>query len=211
MLYKTYLFDFDYTLADSSKGIVLCFEKLLAQNGYPGKKPAEIKRTIGLFMPQAISILTGETAANTIKLLQKRYSILADKYMTKNTFLYSETIPAMKKLKQQHCLIGIVSNKTRHRILETLHQEKITDTIDVIIGTENAKKPKPAPEPIWQAIEALHTDSSTTLYIGDSLTDAQTAFNAKVDFSAVLTGETQADEFNKYPHKNIFHSLAELC
>ena len=28
--YKAYLFDFDYTLADSSRGIVMCFRNVLA-------------------------------------------------------------------------------------------------------------------------------------------------------------------------------------
>lgn len=27
--YQTYLFDFDYTLADSSRGIVICFRNVL--------------------------------------------------------------------------------------------------------------------------------------------------------------------------------------
>lgn len=29
MKYTTYLFDFDYTLADSSRGIVICFRNVL--------------------------------------------------------------------------------------------------------------------------------------------------------------------------------------
>lgn len=45
--YTTYLFDFDYTLADSSKGIVLCFRHVLNLHGYTGITDEEIKRTIG--------------------------------------------------------------------------------------------------------------------------------------------------------------------
>ena len=37
MQYKTYLFDFDYTLANSEKGIVMCFEKLLKAKSYLDK------------------------------------------------------------------------------------------------------------------------------------------------------------------------------
>ena len=44
--YTTYLFDFDYTLADSSKGIVLCFRHVLNLHGYTGITDEEIKRTI---------------------------------------------------------------------------------------------------------------------------------------------------------------------
>ena len=45
--YRTYLFDFDYTLADSSKGIVLCFQNVLHNNGYTDVDNHTIKRTIG--------------------------------------------------------------------------------------------------------------------------------------------------------------------
>ena len=34
MGYTTYLFDFDYTLADSSRGIVTCFRNVLNKHGY---------------------------------------------------------------------------------------------------------------------------------------------------------------------------------
>ena len=34
--YKAYLFDFDYTLADSSRGIVKCFRNVLERHGYKG-------------------------------------------------------------------------------------------------------------------------------------------------------------------------------
>ena len=34
MSYQAYLFDFDYTLADSSRGIVMCFRNVLERHGY---------------------------------------------------------------------------------------------------------------------------------------------------------------------------------
>lgn len=211
MQYKTYLFDFDYTLANSEKGIVMCFEKLLKANNYPVKSESEIKQTIGLFMPEAISILTGEANEAAVKRLQVQYSTFADKYMTRNTFIYDTVTPVLEKLKSADCLVGIVSNKTRHRILETLCEENIAEYIDIIIGTENAEKPKPAPEPIWQALRELRTDKKTAVYIGDSTTDAKAAANAGIDFAAVLTGETKYNEFDSYNYIKIMRSLAEIC
>ena len=45
--YVYYLFDFDLTLADSSKGIVMCFTHVLQRNGYHDVTELQIKRTIG--------------------------------------------------------------------------------------------------------------------------------------------------------------------
>lgn len=47
MNYKTYLFDFDYTLADSSRGIVTCFRNVLNRHQYTNVTDEAIKRTIG--------------------------------------------------------------------------------------------------------------------------------------------------------------------
>lgn len=47
MNYTTYLFDFDYTLADSSRGIVTCFRNVLNRHGYTHPTDNDIKRTIG--------------------------------------------------------------------------------------------------------------------------------------------------------------------
>ena len=47
MNYTTYLFDFDYKLADSSCGIILCFRNVLLRHNYTNVTDDAIKRTIG--------------------------------------------------------------------------------------------------------------------------------------------------------------------
>ena len=45
--YVYYLFDFDLTLADSSRGIVMCFTNVLQRHGFHDVTELQIKRTIG--------------------------------------------------------------------------------------------------------------------------------------------------------------------
>ena len=63
MNYKTYLFDFDYTLADSSRGIVKCFRIVLTRHQYLTVTDEAIKRTIGKTLEESFSILTGTTCS----------------------------------------------------------------------------------------------------------------------------------------------------
>ena len=49
-MYKAYIFDFDYTLANSEKGIVMCFERLFADEGYGPFPKDVIRRTIRLLI-----------------------------------------------------------------------------------------------------------------------------------------------------------------
>ncbi len=55
MNYKTYLFDFDYTLADSSRGIVKCFRIVLTRHQYLTVTDEAIKRTIGKTLEESFS------------------------------------------------------------------------------------------------------------------------------------------------------------
>ena len=57
--YSAYLFDFDYTLADSSKGILTCFRNVLTRNGFIDVSDEDIKHTIGKTLQDSFSILTG--------------------------------------------------------------------------------------------------------------------------------------------------------
>ena len=56
MKYTTYLFDFDYTLADSSRGIVICFRNVLERHGHTGISDEAIKRTIGKTLEDSFSV-----------------------------------------------------------------------------------------------------------------------------------------------------------
>ena len=209
MNYTTYLFDFDYTLADSSRGIVTCFRNVLNRHGFSHVTDYNIKRTIGKTLEDSFSILTGEKDLNICLSYKAEYCKEADIYMTANTFLFPETIEVLTKLKQQGAKIGIISTKYRFRIKDLLDKH-IPDTLDIIIGGEDVTEPKPSPQGLLLAIQRLGVNKESVLYIGDSLVDAETATKAGVDFAAVLHGMTTRDEFIPYPHVTISSDLRFL-
>ena len=210
MTYPVYLFDFDYTLANSEKGILTCFHLTMKEHHYPPVDDDTIRHTIGMPMEDAISLIIGETDPARIRWFQNEYRKFSDTLMTPNTFFYPETIPTLTRLREQDAHIGIISTKTRGRIAEKFEQEHLLHLLDFIIGREDVKHPKPDPEPILLAIGRLGVQKNDVLYIGDSLFDAKAAQNAGVDFAAVTTGTTKDKDFEPLPHKKIMKSLAEL-
>lgn len=210
MKYTTYLFDFDYTLADSSRGIVICFRNVLERHGHTGISDEAIKRTIGKTLEDSFSILSGITTPETLAEYKKEYVKEADTYMTVNTFFFPETVTVLKTLKSQGAQIGIISTKFRFRIREMVDQHFPKDFFDIIIGGEDVKQAKPDPQGIKKALRRLHRRKSETLYIGDSTVDAETAQAAKVDFVGVLNGMTTREELMVYPHWQILDNLSLL-
>ncbi len=210
MSYTTYLFDFDYTLADSSRGIVTCFRNVLNQHGYTDVTDEDIKRTIGKTLEESFSILTGVTNEDQLAGFKSEYRKEADTHMTINTVLFLETKSVLLALKDAGAFIGIISTKYRYRIKEMLDQHFPGSFFNIIVGGEDVQTAKPSPEGLLFAIKQLHVTKTETLYIGDSTVDAATAKAAGVDFAGVTHGVTTAEELSKYPHWKIMNSLEEL-
>lgn len=208
--YHTYLFDFDYTLADSSKGIVICFRNVLERHRHTGISDEQIKRTIGKTLVDSFSILTGIGDEAILEEYRKEYVKEADRFMTANTRLFPETVSVLQALKEKGANIGIISTKYRYRIMELAKDTVPEGIIELIVGGEDVKTAKPSPEGVFLALENLGTDKDTTLYIGDSIVDAETAQAAGMDFAGVLHGATTAEELEAYPHVAIMKDLTEL-
>ena len=210
MKYKTYLFDFDYTLANSERGILLCFQYVLKNNGYHDITDEAIKKTIGLTLEDEFTIFTGITDKDELARLKKEYVAKADQEMVANTKLYPEVLPMIDKIKQSNAKIGIISTKYRYRIMKTLEQYEIQESVDLVVGGEDVSVAKPDPQGILKAVDELGQNKRDVLYIGDSLVDANTAKNAGIDFLGVTTGTTTKEDFKDLPHVLIVDNLSKL-
>ena len=208
--YQLYLFDFDYTLADSSAGIVKCFQITLQKMGLPVATPETICRTIGLPMREAIMRITQNRSEIDYDAFIAVYKQEADRYMTPLTHFYPQTIPLLTALKERGIKTGIISSKTSHRIAEKFTQDGYAHLIDHIIGSHEVKELKPSPEGIETALRHFGAAREDVLYTGDSHVDALAAQNAGVDFAAVTTGTTSAADFAAYPHTAILANIGEL-
>jgi phosphoglycolate phosphatase len=135
---------------------------------------------------------------------------MADKVMTDNTVLFNDTIEVLSQLKKKRCGTAIVTSKFHYRIDEVLNKYGISELIDCIVGYEDVDTAKPAPQGLLSAVAHFGSDKQSVLYIGDSLIDANTALNAEIDFAAVITGTTSAEEFFDLPCICIVSDLTAL-
>jgi phosphoglycolate phosphatase len=210
MKYNTFIFDFDYTLADATIGIVSSFNHAFSKLDIPVQDVDSIRKTVGLPIDEAFIELTNYKNEALINRFKTLFREKADEVMTKNTVLFDDTVNTLQNLKKNGYNTGIVTTKYRYRIVETLNTHGIFDLVDVVIGGEDVKIPKPSPEGLLLAIDYLNIQRKNVLYVGDSLIDAKTAFSANVDFAAVTTGTTNEDDFLQYPCIKISKNLSEL-
>lgn len=209
-MYSCFIFDFDYTLGDATDGIVESVNFALTGMGYSAALRDDIRKTVGMTLSDIFSYLTGVENKEQEARFSSLFMQKADEIMTENTQLFPDTIETLSKLKANGIKTAIVTSKCHYRIDDILSKYKIPHLIDVIIGFEDTKNPKPHPEPLLMAIEKLGADLKDVLYIGDSIIDAKTAQSASVDFAAVTTGTTTLEDFTPYPRIAVLYSLSEL-
>jgi len=210
MKYKTFIFDFDYTLADATVGIVQCSNYALGQMGLPPESVENIRKTVGMTLPDMLCTLTGISDEESGRQFYSLFLSKADEVIADSTVLMPDTVTVISSLRQRGIKTAIVSTKVRYRIEETLNLMGIIELFDLIVGLEDVTEPKPSPEGLLKAIEHFGADKDAVLFIGDSLIDANTANNASVDFAAVLTGTTTHEEFLSLPHVYIAKNLTEM-
>ena len=204
------LFDFDYTLADSSVAVVRCANHALTGLGLEPASPDAIRRTIGLSLPDTLAVLAGEQHRPRALEFRRLWRELSDQIMVKETHLLPGVIEALTPLRDRGLSLGIVSTKFRSRIEAVLDRERVGHLFDTIVGGEDVSEHKPHPEGLLRALEQLGLAASVALYVGDSTIDAAAAERAGLEFVAVLSGVTEERELTRYRPRAVLRRLGEL-
>ena len=175
---QSVIFDFDYTLADSSEGVIECANYALGRLGLPAASDDAIRHTIGLSLPNTLTALAGDEYAGHGEEFMRIFLDMAEKMMPDATAIL-DFVPSLADTLLGHGMtLGIVSSGRRWRISRVLRREGLDGQFKVIVGVEDVETPKPDPSGLLRAVDALNTPKERCLYVGDSVTDAETALRA---------------------------------
>jgi len=208
--FTSVIFDFDYTLADSSAGEVECVNYAFRAMKLPPAANADIHAMIGVSLPETFKRLTGDASRTRSDEFVQLFIQRADAVMLDYIVLFDSARPAVQQLVENGLTLGIVSTKYRRRITAFLQREGLTRAFKVVVGGEDVAAHKPDPTGLLTAIAKLGHASSQTVYVGDSVVDAETAQRANVSFVAVLSGVTPKTAFRDYTPLAIIDNLYSL-
>ncbi|MBW2279498.1 MAG: HAD-IA family hydrolase [Deltaproteobacteria bacterium] len=208
------LFDFDYTLADSSPGILECVRFAMTRLGHDVPLDDEIRAQIGQPLQGSLARFFGADAAPSggwrdadyVRLFVER----ADQVMAGRTSMLDGVPEVLATLRSAGLRLGVVSTKFRYRIEQVLGREGLRDRFDCIVGGEDVEKPKPHPQALERGLDTLGVARDRAVYVGDSLVDAEAAARAGLRFVGVLSGVTAAGAFDAHPVDALLPSVREL-
>lgn len=203
------LFDFDYTLADSSEGIIASVNFALQRVGEPIADPEAIRHMIGHSLENTFGKFLPASRHDLISQCKSLFMQYADTgVMVAKTVMLDGVRETLEELHNDFYTLGIVSTKRRLSIEQTLEKNDMLDYFDVVIGYEDVKAVKPDPEGLLKGLTELAGGVADSVYVGDSLIDVEASRNAGLAMIGVATGMTPFDVLSQ--HVPCLARLAEL-
>ncbi|MEA4814811.1 MAG: HAD family hydrolase [Oscillospiraceae bacterium] len=209
-MYDTVIFDLDGTLLDTLEDLTDGVNHVLSERGYRTRTIDEIRSFVGHGVASLIRLaLPEETDDETYA------SALADfrKYYTANcrakTRPYDGVTELLAELKARGIKTAIVSNKN-DEAAKTLAEYYFHGLTAGAVGGRAGKPLKPAPEAVLEAMRLLDAKSGSTLYVGDSEVDKETADNAGLDCALVAWGFRGYEFIAKLGAKRVIEKPEEI-
>jgi len=208
--FQAVVFDLDYTLVDCSRGIIDCINSALGQLDLPPVSAERARQTIGLSLPDVLVELAGPGHTAKANEFSRLFIERADQVILDLTVFLDGVPHTVALLRARGYSLGILSNKLRRRMTDVLERANLLGSFDAIVGIDDVSQPKPDPEGLLVAMRALGSSAPSTLYVGDSATDAETATRAQVSFVAVLSGVTPRVVFDQYDTLAVLEDVSAL-
>jgi phosphoglycolate phosphatase len=188
MRYNTVIFDLDGTLLNTLDDLRDSLNEVLTSRGYIPKTLEEVKRFVGNGVRNLIRMsVPHECSEEIVTQVMEEFKENYKQNMQNKTRPYNGIMELLLDLYRYNYKIAIVSNKYDAAVKE-LARTYFGNLIPVAIGETSEIKRKPAPDSIFTAVKELGSSLTSTVLVGDSETDVQTAKNAGIPCIGVTWG-----------------------
>ncbi|GMK39232.1 pyrophosphatase PpaX [Paenibacillus sp. CCS19] len=169
---KTMLFDLDGTVLDTNELIIQSFIHALDGIVEPGFGAEHIIPSMGLPLVDQLRQFSGREDVAELLVKYREFNLrVHDDYV--QAFPYVNEV--LKTLHERGIQMGVVTTKMRLTTERGLTFVGIRDYMSSIVSIDDVKNAKPHPEPVLRALEELGADPATTMMVGDSAVDMESA------------------------------------
>jgi beta-phosphoglucomutase len=207
-MFDAAIFDWDGTLADTRKAIVVSFQKALKEINL--EVPIQyIERRIGIGASETFREILG--AANrrideeVVKQLVERKSKVQIQ-LADQVALFEGAKELLEALGDK-VKVGLASMNNRAVVMQMLKINGLIDCFDVILTVEAVSHSKPDPEIFLKTAKQLKTKPEACVVMEDSIFGVQAAKAGGMSCIAVTTGVYSAQELEKAQPDLIVDSL----
>jgi phosphoglycolate phosphatase len=201
-------FDWDGTLFDSTRIIVRCIQRAVADVGGTVPSDREASYVIGLGLMQALAHAAPDVP-------QEKYAQLGARYRyhyfahQDDLSLFDGVLELLGELKQRQHLLAVATGKSRRGLDDVLRTVELKGMFD---GSRTADETagKPDPRMLLELMREFGVAPKRTLMIGDTTHDLQMARNAGCASVGVSYGAHEHSGFAALGPLCVVHSVGEL-
>ena len=204
------IFDLDGTLINTIDDLGQACNHALSACGYPTHKIEDYPRLVGNGINKLIERALPEEYRNeaTVLRLREYFVPYYDAHNCDLTRPYDGIPELLKALKAAGHTLAVASNKYQ-AATEKIVAQLFPDTFDVVLGEREGVARKPHPQIVYDIL-LDRSDKSETLYIGDSLVDAETAQAAGVKLILCTWGFCTEEQLMTANPDYMVHHPAEI-
>jgi 2-phosphoglycolate phosphatase len=188
--FKAVVFDFDGTLADSYDAITASVNHVRHLHGLDPLSEPAVRRFVGR---GPIHLLQHTVPGANVQADLEAYKAHHPSVLRSGTRLLPGVAETVAALANSGFSLAICSNKLTPFTCELLDYLGLAVYFQVVIGPEDAPRPKPAPDMLVEALKRLNCSPAEALYVGDMTVDIETARAAGVFVWTVSTGSDSAE------------------
>ncbi|MBE5747270.1 MAG: HAD family hydrolase [Clostridiales bacterium] len=188
-MYETVIFDLDGTLLDTLDDLHSAVNAALGEYNLPLRSKEEVRAFIGNGIAKLIERAIGVKDYADFDGVLWAFKGYYKEHCKDKTAPYAGIRNLLSALKARGIKTAVVSNKADFAV-KLLAEEYFDGLLLAAVGEneEAGIRKKPAPDSLLAVMEKLQADKRTTVYVGDSEVDIQTAQNALVDCLSVTWG-----------------------
>lgn len=208
---KLIIFDFDGTLGDTRRNIIMTLQQTMAEQGLAVADEISCAATIGLPLEGAFHQLYPALDEVGIEACAATYRRLFD--INKEKFvpqLFPHVAETLCWLHGQGYTLTIASSRSEKSLRELLEDMAIDGYMTYALGADSVAHAKPHPEPVLKTLAALGVTADETLVVGDMPVDIMMGRSAGAVTCGVTYGNASREELEQACADHIIDDLAEL-
>lgn len=180
MKYTTIIFDLDGTLLNTLADLAAATNHALAEHKLPQRTTDEVRLFVGNGIHKLIErAVPADTPAKLQEKVFASFNSYYKQHCADSTCPYEGVPQLLQQLRAAGCRTAIVSNKADYGV-QALAKQYFDGQLDAACGERAGIAKKPAPDMLLAIMQQLKAEPASTIYIGDSDTDLDTARNAGV-------------------------------
>lgn len=205
------IFDFDGTLGDTRRNIILTMQQTLSRLGYPVFDEDTIAATIGLPLATGFAVLLPNLSQEDAALCATTYrEIFEENRILLVPKLFPRVKETLSELHRRGYVLTVASSRSSRSLNGFLADMDIASEISYVLGADNVAKAKPDPEPVLQTLRELGFASEETLVVGDMPVDILMGARAGAHTCAVTYGNASAETLRTVKPDYLIDSISEL-